>query len=184
MSLREMPDRSIAIYLFKRCYGGYRNLAQRISYIYNNSQTNARLNKLLEKTNVCFKYSFLGRITEIKQADQGTLDNSRTVQFLVNFYKNCKDKIILYSKISETVDLAKDIKGQLNFSPLRIVGAILIATVLANTALAFILHSKISIWGCLIRGLFLFCGLAGLFCKADWHTVRETSVFLGKMRMN
>ena len=184
MILPQIQEAGIAVSLFRLFNKCYRNLKQRLSCIYQNSWIFRLTEAFREKIKVCFRYSFLGRITEISQTGPQAVNNSQAVQYLINSYKDWKDKLILYSKISATFELAKDTKGKFSSSPTKMPGAVLVAAVLVNTALALGLQKQISLWSWLIRGLFLFAGLSGLFCKADWSTLKGNSVFLRKARMN
>jgi len=178
LNLTELSNTSVAICRYKE----YRKLAQRIRYIYHNSQIYRRLNKFQEKTNVCFRYSFLGRIVKRDQANFEVLDNSRIIQYLANTYKRCKDKIIHHSKVSATLEVVKDTKEQLKVAPARIGGTILISMLLVNITLSFVLDKQIGAWGWLARSYFLFVAMASLFCKADWSVLKENSVLLRKIR--
>lgn len=171
-------DTSLLFRYFSRGYGCLRH---RLSYIYCNSQTYKVLNKFWEKIKVCFRYSFLGRVIEIKQRTLVILDNSRAVQYLINLYKRWKDRVVCYLKTSLTISLAENTKEELNFSPVKIVSIILVTAVIVNLFLSVFLHKQISSGAWLMRGLFLFVGVAGLFCLTDWPTVRKSSVFFKKI---
>lgn len=88
--------------------------------------------------------------------------------------------MIFYLGISSTISLTEDAKEQFVFSPVKMISAIIFTTVVVNTALSFILAKQIGLWGWLMRGLFLFVGISGLSCQADWSTVKKGSVFLRK----
>ena len=139
---------------------------------------------LWEKIKICFRYSFLGRITEIKEINLAVLDNSRAVRCLICFYKRWRDKIIHYSKTSSTVNLAEDTKEQFVLSPAKLISIIIVTAILVNVALSIILHKQIGLWGWLMRGLFLFAGVSGLFCQADWPTIKKSSILLRKAKIN
>ena len=180
---RGILDTSIAISLFRYLCKWYRSLEQRISYMYHNSQTHRLAKGLWEKIKICFRYSFLGRITEIKEADSLALDNSRAVRYSINFYKRWKDEVIHYSKTSSTIKLAKDTKEELYFSSVKMISLIIIITILVNAILFVILQKQMELWSFLIRALFLFVGTAGLSCSADWPTVKKGSVFLRRIHL-
>ena len=121
------------------------------------------------------------RNTEIKQTSPTILDNSRVAQFLISFYKRWKGKIIHYLRTSSAIEVVKDTKTELYFFPVKTISIIVIIATAANVALSFVLHRQIALGSWLIRGLFLFLAVGGLFCKADWPTVKENSVILEKM---
>lgn len=151
---------------------------ERRKAIYYNSQTHKLLYKFREKVETCFRYSFLGKITEIRQTNLAFLDNSQVVQYLVNFYKGWKNKIISCSKISLLFSLTKDMKEKLYFLPVRIICIIVVVAIAVNIFLSLVLCKHITLWSWLIRGLFLFTAYAGLFCQVDWPTFKRNSVFL------
>ena len=184
MKLSKISETSIAVSLFKYFYKWYGYIEQRVNYIYFNSQTDRLLNIFSEKIKICFRYSFLGRITETKQINSLVLDNSLVVQYLTNFYKKWKDKITNYLKTSLTISWAKDTKEELYFLPVRMIGIIVVIAIVVNVFLSLALQKQIGLWGWLMRGLFLFVGISGLFCTADWLAIEKSSIFLRKIRRN
>lgn len=182
MILREILDTSIAISLLRYFYRWYGKIEQRLIDIYCNSQTWRLAKGFCAGVKTYFRYSFLGRITEIKQASPGVLDGSRVLQYLINFYKRWKDKIIRCSGTSLAACAAKDVKTELYLSPTKIISIIVVTAILVNAGLSIILHKQIVLWGWLMRGLFLFVGVSGLFCQADWLTLKNNSIILRLVR--
>lgn len=180
--MNQILTTSIAVLLWRRFYKCYNSTEQIITYIFYNSQTYRLLNKFRKRIEICFKYSFLERITEIKQPNSAALDNSRTAKYLINFYKREKDKMIHYLRTSAALTLAKDTKEDLFRFLGRTVGIITITAVVINIVLCIISQKQIGLWGWLIRGLFLFAGVLGLFCRANWPIVKGSSIFLRKMQ--
>ena len=178
---RVLLETSITVLIFRCVCRWYVCLEQKASCIYRDSQIYRMTKVFREKIKVCFRYSFLGRITEIKEANPALLDNSRVVQYLINFYKRWRDKVTHYSKASSIVSLARDTKEQVIFCPVKIISIITVTTILVNAALSVILQKQIDLWSFLIQVLFLFAGTVGLSCEAGWSTVKESSVFLRKM---
>ena len=162
----------------------YLTMEAKINSVYLKSFTQRLIKKINETIKVCFRYSFLGRITEPKQAPPMVLDNSRAVRYSISFYKKWRDKTIHYLRSSFTFSLAKDTKEQFVLSPVRIISLIVIITIFVNAVLSVILQKQMYLWSFLIRVLFLFAGTAGLSCEADWPTVKKSSVLLKKMRMD
>lgn len=181
MTLREKRNTSIIVSLFIYSYRWYKYVEQKLTDIYRHSQTHILINRFWIKTRIYFKYSFLGKITEIKQPISGVLDSSRVVQYLINFYKRGKDRRIQYFKTSSMSDLAKETKEQFISSPLKVINMIIVIAITGNLFLSIVLQKQISLWGWLVRGLFLSAGIAGLFCKADWQTVKRNSIILRKI---
>lgn len=184
MNLRELTDASVAVSLFRYLNKGYSKIEQKLIDIYCNSQTHKLTKSFWEKVKICSRFSFLGRITEARQRPFAVLDNSRVMQYLISFYKKHKQKLVHYSKSSLLANVAKDTKEELKFSPARILGIIIITAVAINMLLSLVLQRQISLWGWLMRGLFLLTGASGLFCKADWPAVKKGSILLRKMPMD
>ena len=181
--LRSILETSATVVIFRGICRWYVYLEQKASYIYRDTQTYRLTKRFWEKAKVCFRYSFLGRITEIKEANPALLDNSRAVRYSMNFYKRWKDEVIHYSKTSSTIKLAKDTKEELYFSSVKMISLIIIITILVNAILFVILQKQMELWSFLIRALFLFVGTAGLSCSADWPTVKKGSVFLRRIHL-
>lgn len=181
MNLREISDTSVVISVIRFFYECYDYIKQRLTCIYHNSHTYKLTKRFWTIVKACFRNCFLGRITETKQTTSGILDNSRLIKYLFNFYKRGRNKIIPYLKASSTIDLAKNSKKDLYLTPVRILSIVTITATTVNVILSFALHKQISTWGWLMRGLFLFLAISGLFCKADWPTVKKNSAFLRNM---
>ena len=184
MTLREISNAGVVIFLFRYLYRWYSRLKQRINNIYHNSKTYRFPKRFWERLKVFFRYSFLGRISETRQTTSGILDSSRVVQYLINLYKRGKDKATRYLRTSIVIILGKDTKEQLNISPMRVISIIVVTAITVNVVLSIALQKQIGLWGWLMRGLFLFAAVSGLFCKADWPTVKRNSVLLRKMRID
>jgi len=182
--VNQILNTSITILLWKHIYKRYSFTAQRVSYIYHNSLTHGLINRIWEKIKICFRYSFLGRITETEQITSGILDGSRMAQYLVSFCKRWMNKITQALNASSTIDLAKDTKKDLYFSPVRVTSIIVVIAITTNVFMSIILQKQIGLWGWLMRGLFYWIAVSGLFCKADWPTVKRNSVFLRKIRID
>ena len=161
--MKQILSSSISILLLKRYYVWYRAI---IGKKRNDFWYNSHLYKLIrifcEKRSTYFKYSALASITAKGQMSLGVLDNSRTIQYLFNFYKSWIGKIINYLGISLAAESAKSIKEQLSLFPVRVVSIILMTAVIVNLSLSIVLQRQIGLWGWLLRGLFLFVGVGGL----------------------
>ena len=177
-------EHSIFLRQLRDLKGVYLPIEEKMISVYLESFTHRLIKKINEMIKICFRYSFLGRITETDKTPSGTLDNSRAVRYLINFYKRWRDKIICYLKVSFTLSLAKDAKEKLILSPVRIISLIVIITIFVNAVLSVILQKQMGLWGFFMRVLFLFAGAVGLSCQAGWPTVKKSSIFLRKMRMD
>lgn len=181
---REISSTSIAISLSRYLFELYSNIEQKLIGIYQDSETRRLAKGHCDRLKICFRYSFLGRITEKKQTTTWGLNNSQTIQYLINIYIRCKNWIIQSFISSSTFNLAKNIKKQLPFSPLKRISIIIVAAITVNVILSITLQKQIGLWGWLMRGLFLFVGVTGLFCKADWPAVKRSSIILRRLGIN
>lgn len=181
MSLRDISNTSIILSLFRNFYRWYSFREQKLVSVYHDSKTCRLTRGFYGGVKVCFRYSFLGRITETEQTSSGVLDKSRTVQNLINLYLRWKDKIIRSLKASSTIKLAKGTKKELYFSPMKIISIIIITAITINIFLSIVLQKQIGLWGWLMRGLFLLAAVLSLFCTKDWSTVKKSSIILKKM---
>lgn len=148
--------------------------------VYLESVTHRLIEKMNETVRICFRYSFLGRITETGQTAPLGLGNSRMLQYLLHFYRrgiNCLSN-------SATVSVAQNLQRELYCFPVKIISIIVITTVMVNAFLLVILQIKLDLWNFLIRVLLLFVATAGLSCEADCPTVKKSSIFLKKTRMD
>ncbi len=184
MTLRKFSDTSIVISLFRYFYKWYDYIEQRLIGIYHKSQTGRLAKGFCRGAKICFRYSFLGRISETKQTSSGAYDRSWAVQYLINCYKRWKDKAMCYLRTSLAISLSKNTKKTLYFPPVRITSVIVVIAVITNVFLSIVLQKQISLWGWLMRGLFLFAGVVCLFCKADWVAVKSNSIILRKLGKN
>lgn len=179
--MSQILDNSIAISLIKSIFEQYRYNEKILKNIYSKSLTYRLINKFRENVKICLKYSILGRISQKKKTTFLVLESSQTARYLINFLTRWKDKATRYLVTSLAVILAKDTKEQLNLSPVRVISIIVVIAITVNVILSFFLHKQIGLWGWLIRALFLFVAVSGLFSKADWSTVKRNSVFFKKM---
>ena len=78
---------------------------------------------LLSQIKVCFRYSFLGRITEIgEEGHPEILDNSKVVRWVLNIYNIWKDRIISWANSSAMINSVVEVKKSCIFCRLRLVG--------------------------------------------------------------
>ncbi len=131
-------------------------------------------------TKICFRYSFLGRFTEAKWDRRFAIsENIKTVRCVWVIYRPLQEKLISYSRTSAAIDSAGRIKKELYSSPIKISSIIVVAAILTHIFFSLLLNKEIALLGWVARGLFLFLGLGGLFCNADWQDLRKTSFLLG-----
>lgn len=171
-------DTSITVRLLRNIfYRRYTHLEKRLQDIYKDSQTHKLMTGFWEKIAICFRYSFLGRITEIKEEGSSVLlDNSRAVQYWIRIFRIGKNKIIYYLNTSKVAKLTKMMKGEFYSFPVKIISTIVVIAIIVNVVLSIILGRGITLWGWAMRGVLLLVGIGGLFCEADWQTVIGNSI--------
>jgi hypothetical protein len=185
LKIMQILDTSIVVSFLKHLCRCYFPVEQRIEDMYRNSRTHKLISVFREKIKVCFRFSFLGRITDIKaQRHTIVLDNSRTFHCLIYFYKKLKNKIIFYLNTSKAAGLTKEAKEEFYILPVKTIGIIAVAAIIVNITISVILQRNISLWGWFLRALFLFTGISGLFCNAKWPVVKEGSIFLKRINRN
>jgi hypothetical protein len=151
--------------------------------IYRNSQTYKFKTTLCEKLKVAFRFSFLGRISEIRQEETAAvLDNSKTVRYLISTYNRWRDRINYYLNASSTVNLSRRIKEEFCLLPVKMAGILIVGAIVANIVLLIISGRQITLLGWLVRGLLLFFAFGGLFCSVDLRTVASSSILLRWIR--
>lgn len=150
--------------------------------IYINSQIVRLIETFWEGAKINFKYSFLRKITEIKEENNLVIfDNSRFVRWSLDIYKKWKYRLVNYPRISTTMDSIQEIKKGLYFFPIK-TGSIIVVTVISvNILLSILLHKEIRLLGWIMRGLVLFIGLNGLSSQANWEDIKKTGFFLKRI---
>jgi len=154
-------------------------IEQRLEETYKNSLTHRAVKRIWDKIKNYFKYSFLGRIAGIKEKDNVViLYNSKFAIWLLRVYKNSKNWIVGYLRTSIFVNSAGELKESLFFLPVKIVSTILITAILINIFLFLLFDKEIELLGWILRGSLFFIGLGGLFCNANLHDIKITSLVL------
>ena len=160
-------------------------LARNFGAVYKETWINRRLEKLLSQAKVCFRYSFLGRITEMgEEYNSEILDNSEVVKWIVNSYNVRKNRIVNYANSSIIVSSAIEIKKELYFFPVKTGGMIVFIAVLTNMLLSLLMHKEINLFGWGIRGVLLFVAYWGMFCEVGWGELKRTSLFAMWVKKN
>ena len=181
MILTKISKTSVVISLFRYFVKQYNQINQKLHSFYLSSLTSRIIKGFRKSVKTYFKYSILGEITEVKPTVSIVLNNSAIVKYLITFLKRLKNKANRYFQKSYLVTVAKDTKKEFNFAPVLIISIIILAAITTNIALSTVLKNQISPWGWMMRGFFLFVAVAGLFCRADWQTIKRSSTILRKI---
>ncbi len=172
-------ENSILISLAKRLAKGQSAFADLLYRIYAESRIYRVIRGLFIRTKIYFKFSFLGKITDLeRQQDIAVLQESAVIRWLVNLYKIVKQRISIYLTYSRTNSLYLSLKKSFYFFPVKTISTIVISAVITNTALSIFLKREIGLLSFFMRLLLLFAGLSGLNSQADWPTAKENSLVL------
>lgn len=175
---------SICIAILKKIFKNYNSIDLWFIKKYQNSKIHKLISLLWKGTENKFKHSFLGRIAQIEaRQNRRVLDNSKVIRWLISLYKKYKMRIIIYLKTSEINRSIMELKNDLYFSPLKIVGVFLVTTTLTNIILSFMLKKEILLFGWIVRGLLLCIGLIGLFSNANCEDLKKTSLFVNRLNI-
>lgn len=175
---------SITASILKDMYKGCSYLEDRLIFVWKNSQIYKVVKLLWTKVKIYFKYSFLGMTSESSDVNSTIIENSRLAQQLISFCKQCKYKVIYFSKTSLIKQWSKNMKAELHVSTIKKVSLIVIVVILVNAILLVFLQKPINLFSFLIRILLLFVATAGVSCEAEWPMVARESVFLNKMELD
>lgn len=179
--MSEIIRNSLFISLLSRTPGLFYSIERWVDWVYCDSRTYKITGRFWSGTRVVFKYSFLGRVAEISEKISApALDNSNLAKCPLNLYNMMKLKIADYARTSTSVAALLSAKRDIYVSPVKIGSVIVVIAILINTIFSVLLNKEIVLAGWVIRLIFLFIGLSGLFCNADWEEVKETSFVLKK----
>lgn len=177
---RNILKTSIAVRVIKNLWKSYEYLTRWILKIYKDSQLYKKNSKFSQIITICFKYSFLGRITEIRdeQDKAAILNESMFVRRLLDICRTLKSKLMNYLGTSVVVDSAKEIKKDLYPLSIKLGSIIAVTAISINIFLAILLHKEMELLSLTIQVLLLSVGLGGLFCNAKWDEIKKTSLLL------
>jgi len=157
----------------------YRHAEDRLEEAYRKSAIFRFVRTLSSKAKIYFESSFIGKITDVKKReDPLILDNSILIRWVSPMLKMMKGRAAGYLKQSKIVNFSKKIKKDLMPDPLKSISLIILVLILANTVFSILIKKEINLFGWIIRGGFLFAGLSGLFCRAGWNEIKNTSFIL------
>lgn len=171
--MRSIRETSVIIKMVKRSKGRVEVAYQNSKILYLRTFFRAGLARFL-------KYSFLRRIADIREGGSFEIpDNSRIIRYVINVCGNAKSRLISCADSSRAYAFLREISKEFYILPLRKTGIVIIAAVTVNTVLAFVFQAQIAgVWPWLTRGIFLFIGIAGLFCGSGWPELKSGSSFL------
>lgn len=175
---------SFFISLLRKTPGALYFIQRRLDEVCKNSQICRLIRAFLTGAKINFKYSFLGIITENRKEDnlKGILENSRFVQWLLKIYNDWRKRIHAYLKTSLKAKYAIWFKNKLHSLSVKIGSIIILTATLLNIIFYGLFKNPTSngivLLDWIIKGMLLFLGLAGLFCKVSLQNLTSTSLFL------
>lgn len=154
-------------------------LARKFDTACKNSWINSSLDKLLSQIKVCFRGSFLGRITEIGgKGHPEILDNSKVARWVLNTYNIWRDRLVDWTNSSLMINSAIEARKELYFFPLKTGGVVVVVAASISMILFSLMSKKISGFGWSMWGVFLIVGFCGMFCNVEWEELKGTSGFI------
>ncbi|MFC1631068.1 hypothetical protein ACFL2I_00775 [Candidatus Omnitrophota bacterium] len=137
------------------------------------------VNGFYQQSNLYFKASFLGGITEIKEQTRSELaNNSRTVHLFKQAARDYSDRLLNLFNNGLVVELVRKTKQSFSLEPIYSTSVMIIVAIDINVVLAFMLKQEITLFGWLIRALILFSAMAAAGSAADWKTAKQNSFLL------
>lgn len=155
----------------------YNNLERGLDKIYQNSRVYKTLDLFWRGTKINFRYSFLGRITEINdQPNPAILENSLTVKKVIRFFYSWQDRITNCAKTSALVGNAQGLKKELYSLPVQTGSFIVLSAIITNIILSLVLHKEINTLSWIIRISLLIVSWGGLSSPVQWEELKKTSL--------
>mgnify|MGYP001581045675 CR=1 FL=1 len=157
-------------------------LVRKCDLVYKDSWISRNLEKFLNQVKVCFRYSFLGRITETGGEDNREIFyNSKAARWIVNSCNVRKNRIVNYVNSSIIINSMAEVEKELHFLPVKAGGMVIFTAILTNMFLSLFLHKEIKLFGWVIRAVLLFAAFWGMFCKVGWEELKKTSWFVRRI---
>lgn len=152
---------------------------KRVNCIYLNSKVHMILFKSKEKIKIYEMDCFMVKITEFQEIDISIFKSSNVLRFLINFFTELKSKIVRSFSSSLTGVLLKFTLLQLNSFFFKIICLFFVIVIMSNIVEYGFFRRQIDIgvWGWLMRGLFLFISVSGIFSKTNWLEIKPNSIF-------
>ena len=179
---------SLVVRAIKNIARAYNNLESGFDKIYQNSRIHKILKRGWQGTKTNFRYSFLGRITEINdQPNPAILSNSATVKKASSLFYFWQDQITSCAKTSMMAGNARGLKKELYLLPAKTGSFIVLTAVITDILLSLVLRKEINILGWIIRISLLTASWGGLSSPVQWEELKKTSLFvdyLGRRQRN
>ena len=157
-------------------------LVRKCDLVYKDSWISRNLEKFSNQIKVCFRYSFLGRLTEAGGEDNREIFyNSKVARWIVNSYNVRKNRIVNYVNSSIIMNSMAEVEKELHFLPVKAGGMVVFTAILINVLLSLFLHKEIGLFGWVIRAVLFFAAFWGMFCEVSWEELKKTSWFVRRI---
>src|SRR3989338_4326780 len=164
------------IWAVKNTARAYANFERGFDRIYQNSQIHKTLKRFWQGARTNFRYSFLGRITEIgDRPNPEILENSTVVKKITSLVYYWQDKITNCAKTSVLVDNTQGLKKEFYSLPVQTGSFIVLIAAITNIILSLALHKEINTLGWIIRISLLTVSWGGLSSPVQWEELKKTS---------
>ncbi len=170
---------SVILLLLKKFWRRYSFIQQWLDTTYKYSQTHRFIEGLWQRIKLCFRYSFLGRIT--RPHNTTVLDNSKVLFWVANYYRKRKEGLVGYSRTSVMTESIRKVENEFFFLPIQFASIIVVIAIVVNIFLSLILRKEIALSGWLMRIVLLSIGLGGISCAVTWPDLRKASFILRKL---
>jgi hypothetical protein len=179
---KEIIRTSIFLSMLQKIQTQEHFITSRIYKIFTESQTYRLMVKFQEGTRVNFKYSFLGKMTEIDEGQNiNILESSNTMKLLMGLSDKYKYKILNYFKASAISNSIDKLNKGFYLFPIKTASMIIIIAIITNIIISFFLKREIGLFGWFMRGIFLFMAINGLYSYTSWEELNKTSYFLKRL---
>ncbi len=178
MTLRDRIKVSFFNSFFRKIWQGYCFLEERLYSFSKESWTCILINKFWRGFKINLDYSSLGGLSRINHQQRQVLENSRSVKWLLNAYRQFSSIISSYAQASTLGGALGELKNIWFISALRLGSLMLITLVFIDTLSCLFFRNTISLYGYILRLLMVLAGLAGIHSDVNWGSLKETSFFL------
>ena len=109
-----------------------------------------------------------------------TLDDSKVMQFLFNFWREQRKALISSIETSIIVSRMQELREALYASAVKTASRFVLVAIAGEIVLSIILFRRVGLWYWLTRSLFLFTAISGSLCDCDWPSLKKGSLLLRK----
>ncbi len=170
------------IEILTRTYKRYTYDEDFVVRIFKNSQIYKRTVIFLKFLKMCFRYTYLDKITSVKEPgesyDSAILNNNRTAQGTANLFKKLYKKARQFFIFSIIFSLLRELKVGLFQYPVKSVSIVILTAILTDALLLVFIHREIIAYSVAVASTLILISVSGLFSKADWQEIKRTSLFL------